>query len=72
MDRTTSAHSSPDPGTAPGHAEPNPGQPDPGTWNTPEAIAEHRALSAGERIALAVQLSRTAMKLAAAERLDGR
>jgi hypothetical protein len=45
---------------------------DPGqkTWNTPEAIARHRALTPGERIKKASQLSNQALKMARARRIN--
>lgn len=42
------------------------------TWNTPEAIGRHRQLSPGERVKLAVEVSRMALKFAHAGRPDGR
>jgi hypothetical protein len=39
------------------------------TWNTPEWIARHRAMTPGERIELAVALSRTALQFAQARPL---
>ncbi len=41
------------------------------TWNTPEAIARHRALTPEQRIKKTVELSRQAIKMARARRLDG-
>jgi len=38
------------------------------TWNSPEQIARHRAMSATERIKLCVELSREALRFAAARR----
>jgi hypothetical protein len=40
------------------------------TWNTPEAIARHRAMTPGERIKKASQLSNQALKMARARRVD--
>jgi hypothetical protein len=40
------------------------------TWNTPETIARHRAMTPGERIKKASQLSNQALKMARARRLD--
>lgn len=42
------------------------------TWNTPEAIAEHRALSPEERVRKAIALSQAALRFAAARRVDAR
>lgn len=47
--------------------EVNPGQK---TWNTPEAIARHRAMTPGERIKKASRLSNQALKMARARRID--
>lgn len=41
------------------------------TWNTPDAIAKHRAMTPAERIEKVVKLSREARKLATARRVDG-
>jgi hypothetical protein len=38
------------------------------TWNSPEQIARHRAMSKEERFKLAVELSRAALKFSKAER----
>lgn len=40
------------------------------TWNTPDAIAKHRAMTPGERIKKASQLSNQALKMARARRID--
>ena len=48
-------------------AEASPGQK---TWNTPEAIARHRAMTPGERIKKASRLSNQALKMARARRID--
>ncbi|HEX2071315.1 MAG TPA: hypothetical protein VHF90_06690 [Thermoleophilaceae bacterium] len=40
------------------------------TWNTPEAIARHRAMTPGERIKKASRLSDQALKMARARRID--
>jgi hypothetical protein len=41
------------------------------TWNTPEAIARHRAMTPAERIKRTVELSQQALKMAHARRTDG-
>lgn len=41
------------------------------TWNTPDAIAKHRAMTPAERIKKVEKLSREARKLATARRVDG-
>lgn len=41
-----------------------------GTWNTPEAIAENRNLSAEERVKRMVELSNAPLKFSRAERVD--
>lgn len=40
------------------------------TWNTPEAIARHRAMTPGQRIKKTVEISRQAIKMARARRID--
>jgi len=42
------------------------------TWNTPEAIARHRAISPEERLRKAIALSRAALRFSAAEHSRGR
>jgi hypothetical protein len=40
------------------------------TWNTPEAIAKHRAMTPEQRIKKTVEVSQQAMKMARARRVD--
>lgn len=40
------------------------------TWNTPEVIAEHRAMTPAQRIKKMDRLSREARKMATARRVD--
>ncbi len=40
------------------------------TWNSPDAIARHRAMTPGERIKKASRLSNQALKMARARRID--
>jgi len=42
------------------------------TWNTPEAIAEHRAMSPEQRVRKAIALSQAALRFASAPRVDAR
>ena len=42
------------------------------TWNSPEAIAEHRAMSPEQRLRKAIALSQAALRFARAERVDER
>lgn len=42
------------------------------TWNSPEAIAEHRAMSPEQRLQKAIALSQAALRFAHASRVDGR
>ena len=39
------------------------------TWNDTEAIARHRALTPSQRVALAIEISRAALRFAQAERI---
>ena len=39
------------------------------TWNDTEAINRHRAMTPSERVALAIQISRAALRFAHAERV---
>jgi hypothetical protein len=39
------------------------------TWNSPEWIARHSAMAPGERIELAISISRVALQFAAARRV---
>jgi hypothetical protein len=39
------------------------------TWNDTEAIDRHRAMTPSERVALAIQISRAALRFAHAERV---
>jgi hypothetical protein len=41
------------------------------TWNTPDAIARHAAMTPGQRIKKTAELSRQAIKMARARRVDG-
>lgn len=40
------------------------------TWNSPEQIAEHRAMSVEERIKRCIKLSRAALKFSTARPVD--
>jgi hypothetical protein len=40
------------------------------TWNSPEAIARHRAMTPEQRIKKTVELSNQALKMARARRVD--
>jgi hypothetical protein len=40
------------------------------TWNSPEQIARHRAMTKQERFAMCVDLSRAALRLAASQRAE--
>jgi hypothetical protein len=40
------------------------------TWNDAEAIARHRAMTPSERLALAIEVSRAALRFAQAERVS--
>jgi hypothetical protein len=42
------------------------------TWNTPEDIARHRAMTPEQRLRRAIELSRAALRFANARRVDGR
>ena len=42
------------------------------TWNSPEAIAEHRAMSPEQRLRKTIALSQAALRFARAERVDER
>ena len=42
------------------------------TWNTPEAIAKHRAMSPEQRLRKTIALSQAALRFAHAERVDER
>ncbi len=53
-------------------ARPNTASAGPRTWNTPEAIARHRALSPEERLRKAIALSRAALRFSAAPPSSGR
>ena len=44
----------------------------PQTWNSPEAIAEHRGMSPEQRLRKAIALSQAALRFARAERVDER
>jgi hypothetical protein len=39
------------------------------TWNDTEAIARHRAMTPSQRVALAIEISRAALRFAQAERV---
>jgi hypothetical protein len=45
---------------------------DQSTWNTADAIAEHRVMTPEQRLRKAIQLSRAALRLARAPRVDVR
>ena len=42
------------------------------TWNSPEAIAEHRAMTPEQRLRKAIALSQAALRFTRAERVDER
>ncbi|MBA3510072.1 MAG: hypothetical protein H0T19_08285 [Thermoleophilaceae bacterium] len=42
------------------------------TWNSPEQIAEHRAMTPAQRWAKTISLSRAALRMSRAERVDER
>lgn len=42
------------------------------TWNPPEAIAEHRAMTPEQRLRKAIALSQAALRFAGARRIDER
>lgn len=46
--------------------------PQPGTWNSPEQIAAHRAMTPGQRLRRTIEVSRAALLFARAERVDDR
>jgi hypothetical protein len=39
------------------------------TWNDTEAIARHRAMTPSQRVALAIEISRAALRFAQAQRV---
>lgn len=42
------------------------------TWNTPEQIAAHRAMTPGQRVRRTIEVSRAALLFTRAERVDDR
>lgn len=42
------------------------------TWNSPEQIAEHRAMTPEQRLRKMISLSQAAVRVSRAERVDGR